>query len=96
VDQAAKRGDALALRLLEQAGTFLGIGLGTVVNLLNPELIALGGSVMKAGNLIRKPMRMSLDASSWESARRGLRIVAPALGQNAGLVGAVEWARHNA
>ena len=96
VTQAARRGDPLARRLLEQAGTYLGISLGNVVNLLNPELIVLGGSVMNAGSLIRKPMRESLNASSWPSSRRGLRIRAPKLGQDVGLIGAVEWARHNA
>lgn len=96
VTEAARQGDAVARELLERAGTFLGISLGTVVNLLNPELIVLGGSVMKAGPLIRVPMRRSLHASSWEAARHGLRIVSPALGQDVGLIGAVEWARHKA
>jgi glucokinase len=96
VTEAARQGDAVARELLERAGTFLGISLGTVVNLLNPELIVLGGSVMKAGPLIRVPMRRSLVASSWEAARRGLRIVSPALGQDVGLIGAVEWARQKA
>ncbi|TMG37810.1 MAG: ROK family protein [Chloroflexi bacterium] len=93
VVRAARGGDALSRRLLDRAGTALGIGMGTLVNLLNPELLILGGSVMKAGGLINRPMQTSLKVSSWESARRGLRIVAPRLGQNAGLVGAVEWAR---
>lgn len=93
VVRAAREGDALARRLLERAGVALGIGMGTLVNLLNPQLLILGGSVMKAGGLINRPMQAALVVSSWESARRGLRIVAPALGQNAGLVGAVEWAR---
>ncbi len=50
---------------------------------------------MKADSLIRTPMRASLLASSWEATRRGLRIVPPALGQDVGLIGAVEWARDN-
>ncbi len=48
-----------------------------------------------ARSLIRTPMRASLLASSWEAARWGLRIVPPALGQDVGLIGAVEWARYN-
>jgi glucokinase len=96
VNQAAKQGDAVARRVLDQAGAALGIGLGTLVNLLNPELIVLGGSVMNAGSLIRTPMRASLLASSWEAARWGLRMVPPALGRDVGLIGAVEWARYNA
>lgn len=96
VVRAARAGDAIAKRILERAGTALGIGLGTVVNLLNPEVLVLGGSVTKAGPLLLRPMRASLQASSWEVARRGLRIIAPALGQDAGLIGAVEWARFRA
>jgi len=96
VNQAARHGDPLARRLLEQAGAALGVGLGNLVNLLNPELIVLGGSVMNAGRLIRVPMRASLEESSWKASRRGLRIVSPALGQDVGLIGAIEWARHNA
>ncbi len=90
---AAKAGDHLARRILERAGTALGIGLGTVVNLLGPELLLLGGSVTKAGSLLLRPMHASLEASSWESARRCMRIAPPALGQDVGLIGAVEWAR---
>lgn len=96
IDEAARHGDPLARRLLEQAGAALGVGLGNLVNLLNPELIVLGGSVMKAGPLIRRPMRASLEASAWKAARRGLRIVPPVLGQDVGLIGAIEWARQNA
>ncbi len=93
---AARAGDLLAKHLIERAGAALGIGLGTVVNLLNPEVLLVGGSVMKAGSLLLRPMRASLNQSSWEVARRGLRIVSPALGQDAGLIGAVEWARFKA
>ena len=93
VTHAARAGDALALSILENAGAYLGIALGTLINLLNPELIVLGGSVLKSGPPLLKPMRASMIASSWKSSRRGLRIVRPALGGDAGLIGAVEYAR---
>jgi len=93
VVRAARAGDAVATRILHDAGTALGIGLGTVVNLLGPELLLIGGSVTKAGPLLMRPMQASLQASSWESARRALRIKRPSLGQDVGLIGAVEWAR---
>lgn len=93
VERAARQGDSISRHLLERAGTALGIGMGTLVNLLNPQLLIMGGSVMKAGFLITVPMRAALKASSWEANRRGLRIARPALGQDVGLVGAVEWAR---
>ena len=93
VVRAARAGDPLARSLLARAGTALGGGLGILVQLLNPERIVLGGSVIKAGLFISRPMRVALKATSWEVGRRGMRIVRPALGQDAGLIGAVEWAR---
>jgi glucokinase len=93
VARAARAGDALATAILENAGTYLGIAIGTLVNLFNPQLIVLGGSVLKAGAPLLRPMRRSMNASSWMASRRGLRIVPPALGDDAGLIGAVEFAR---
>jgi glucokinase len=96
VARAARAGDELANAILVNAGTYLGLAMGTLVNLFNPEVIVLGGSVLKAGNLLLRPMRRSMIASSWKAARRGLRIVRPALGDDVGLIGAVEFARFRA
>ncbi|MDQ6882727.1 MAG: ROK family protein [Candidatus Dormibacteraeota bacterium] len=93
VVRAARAGDTLALSLLANAGEALGIGIGTLINLFNPELIVLGGSVINAGTILLAPMRRTIHASSWRASRRGLRIVRPALKGDAGLVGAVEYAR---
>jgi len=93
VVRAARAGDALALTLLRNAGEALGIGMGTLINLFNPELIVLGGSVLNAGTVLLAPMRQTVRASSWRASRRGLRIVRPALKGDAGLVGAIEYAR---
>jgi glucokinase len=91
--RAARAGDTLAISILDTAGTYLGIAIGTLVNLFNPQLIVLGGSVIKAGAPLLGPMRRAMIASSWKAARHGLRIVRPALGDDAGLIGAVEFAR---
>ena len=93
VVKAARAGDDFARQILETAGAYLGIALGTLVNLFNPEMIVLGGSVIKAGPLLLRPMRESMKESSWAASRKGLRIVPPALGGDAGLIGAVEFAR---
>jgi glucokinase len=93
VARAARAGDVLAKAILENAGTYLGIAMGTLVNLFNPQLIVLGGSVLKVGAPLLRPMRTSMNASSWKASRRGLRIVPPELGDDAGLIGAVEFAR---
>src|SRR5256885_7166838 len=49
VVRAARAGDQLAISILETAGAYLGSAMGTLVNLFNPQLIVLGGSVLKAG-----------------------------------------------
>lgn len=48
IGQAAQQGDRFARTLLQEAGSFLGIGLVGVVNLLNPRLITIGGSLARA------------------------------------------------
>src|SRR5260370_22200927 len=93
VVQAARAGDQLALSILDNAGAYLGIAIGTLVNLFNPQLIVLGGSVIKAGAPLLTPMRRSMLGSAWKAARRGVGVVRPALGDDAGLIGAVEFAR---
>jgi glucokinase len=93
VVRAARAGDELGTAILDNAGTYLGLAIGTLVNLFNPQLIVLGGSVIKAGHFLLGPMRRSMNESSWKAARRGLRIVRPALGDDVGLIGAVEFAR---
>ena len=46
---AAKEGDDIALQLLNEVGRYLGIAIASIINLLNPELIVIGGGVSKAG-----------------------------------------------
>ncbi len=90
VSQAATLGDELASEVLETAGWALGVGIGNVANLMNPQRFVLGGGVTKAG------------ASFWEVVRRVARetalpevhfdIVPAALGDEAPLWGAVALA----
>lgn len=50
VSQAAAQGDELAIAALETAGWALGMAIGNVANLINPQLFVLGGGVTKAGD----------------------------------------------
>src|SRR2546427_5304629 len=93
VDRAARAGDELALAILENAGTYLGLAMGNLVNLFNPQLIVLGGSVLKAGTPLLGPMCRSMNAASWKASPRRPRLVRPVLGDDVGLIGAVEFAR---
>jgi glucokinase len=93
VAEAAVKGDALALAVLHDAGWFLGLGLGSLLNILDPEILVLGGGAIQAGPSFLEPMRDGTRFQAFPSTYSHVRIVTAALGQDAGLVGAVEWAR---
>jgi glucokinase len=56
VVEAANGGDAVALKSLKQVGYHLGIGLASLVNALNPDLVVLGGILSLAGDYLLPPI----------------------------------------
>jgi glucokinase len=60
VGQAAGAGDTLALEVVQEAGTWLGLGLANLLHLFNPQAIVLGGSVTQLGDLILEPARSAM------------------------------------
>ena len=86
---AAKAKDRLALQAFRRAGYFLGIGLANLINLLDPELIILGGSVIKSSEFFWPEMIESARSHSWPSLFRACRIVKTRLGNQVGDLGAL-------
>jgi glucokinase len=84
----AKEGDARALELLTGIGRRLGAGIGSLVNIFDPELVVIGGGFAAAGDFLFQPARevMQREALAPESDR--VRIVRAELGTTAGLIGA--------
>lgn len=89
VAKAAKEGDQLAVQILRNAGHFLGIGLANLINILNPEVIILGGGVMKSGDLIWKSMEQAIKRDAWPGPLRVCRIARSKLGEHCGDLGAI-------
>lgn len=85
---AAKLGNMSARRLVEDAGLHLGWGLATVVNLLNPGVVVVGGEMARAGDLLLDAARLGLRRHVLADAA-ATPIVASTLGERASLVGAV-------
>ncbi|MGH8906441.1 MAG: ROK family protein [Egibacteraceae bacterium] len=89
VTAAARAGDTLALEVLARCGFWLGVGIASLVNALDPEIVVVGGGAMRAGELLLSPARTALAARLMG---RGHRIAPPVvrarLGGDAGLVGA--------
>jgi len=85
---AARAGDAEARDAVAAAGRLLGAGVATLVNLLNPELVVVGGGFGEALDLLVEPMREILARDGLAPARDLVRIVPAELGPDAGVIGA--------
>jgi glucokinase-like ROK family protein len=87
VADAARAGDAVAQRILANVGSYLGMAISTLVNLIDPEMVVLGGSVMSASDHIIGAVRESMAKHTLHG--ESVNIVPSALGDQAGLIGAV-------
>lgn len=85
---AGNAGNMAARRALEDAGLHLGWGLASVVNLLNPAIVVVGGDMARAGDLLLEPTRSGLRRHALDSVAL-TPVVASELGERASLVGAV-------
>jgi glucokinase len=93
VTRLAREGDELALSVLEEAGRWLGIGLAGFVNIFNPEVTAVGGGVMAAGELILKSAREEVRLRARPPSRDLVEIMEATLGPESGVLGAAALAR---
>jgi len=83
VISAAKAGHQAARAALEDASTYLGVGIANLVNLLNPRLVLLGGGLMVGWPLAIERVREVVYARSRPVAREGVEIDTPTLGDDA-------------
>jgi glucokinase len=87
--EAALQGDPSARQSVAEMGTWLGIGLASLVAILDPEVIVVGGGAARAGDILLQPTRDSMMAALEGSAfRQPTPVVAASLGEDAGIVGA--------
>jgi glucokinase len=85
--------DEPALRAFALAGKYLGRGLAILVNLLNPELIVLGGGVARTGEPLLGPALRAMHETALPACMEDVRIELTALGDDAGILGAACAAR---
>ncbi len=92
VEIAARNGDSLALDIIAKAATYLGIGLVNLVNIFNPEMIIIGGGMVKIGDLLLAPARQVMLERAFQLPAQTVRIVPAQLGDDAGVLGAATFA----
>ena len=88
VIEASRAGDKLANELLENAGSQLGKKIAFLVNLLNPEVVVMGGGIEQAGSVFMDSVKRTIHSWAREENIRNLRIVPARLGENAVAMGA--------
>lgn len=88
VSVAAQQGDAVAKRIFTIIGEYIGVGLASVVNLLNPEKIIIGGGVAAAGDILMNPIKETLVKRAMPISGAAVEVVPAQLGNTAGVIGA--------
>lgn len=89
VVDAALAGDQRAITILSEAGLDLGRGISILIQLLNPELIIIGGSVAEAKQYLITPIQQALNIYSMAKARENTELTLYKLGKEVGLLGGV-------
>lgn len=84
----ANEGEQRAIEILDGIGRHLGSGIGTLVNIFNPELVVIGGGFAAAGDLVLEPARAVMRREALAHAGDRIPIVRAELGTAAGLIGA--------
>jgi glucokinase len=89
---AGKQGDELALEIFRRMGVYLGIGLANLINILNPEMIVIGGGVVNGWDLFEKHMHQQVEERAFPLLAARVKIERAKCGDDAGLLGAARLA----
>jgi glucokinase len=92
VYEAGLAGDDLAIAVFEKVGKYLGVAVANLINLMNPEIIVIGGGVVNGWPLFEEPMRKQIAARAFKAQLGKVKVVPAECGDNAGLLGAARLA----
>ncbi len=86
--EAANAGDTKAIELWQTLGEWLGVGLASLVNIFNPELILIGGGLSGARELLLEPARVAASKRCYHANWQDVTISRAEFGEKSGIVGA--------
>lgn len=92
---AGLEGDELALEIFRRMGVYLGIGLANLINILNPEMIVIGGGVVNGWDLFEKDLMQQVEERAFPLLAARVKIERAKCGDDAGLLGAARLAISN-
>jgi glucokinase len=88
VAEAASIGDELSIGILQEAGQALGAGIVSIIHVMNPEVLIIGGGAASIGAPLLDPMKQVIEERAIAAMAAGVTIVSPVLGKEAGAIGA--------
>ena len=89
VYDAAKKGDGLANEIVRDTARYLGAGIATLLNVINPDVVVVAGGVTRAGDALFGPLNTEVRRRAFKPAVQAVRIVPAELPGTAGVIGAV-------
>ncbi len=96
VYEAVVLGDPYANDVMKETAKFLGTGVASIVNVLNPQMIVIAGGVTRAGDHLFVPLRAEVRRRAFRSSAEACRIVPASLPGTAGVIGAAAVFKHAA
>ena len=94
VYQSAKAGDQAARKIFQDMGRYLGIGIAGLINILNPEMVILGGGVSNSWDIFFPFTREEIQKRALKIPAARVKIVPAVCGDDAGLLGAAYLVLH--
>lgn len=88
----AKKGDPIATKAVDRLVKYLAIGIGNIINILDPEMIIIGGGISKAGDYLIDKLNKEIPRNIWLKSMNLTKIVRASLGNNAGIIGSAVYA----
>ncbi len=88
----AESGDAQALKFWQEYGKYLGIGVTSLIYVLTPEAVVIGGGVSASFEFFLPSMKVEIERRVMPTSRVDLQIIKAQLGNNAGMLGAAKLA----
>jgi glucokinase len=92
VTELAYDGDVAAIAAIALIGRWLGVGIANLVNMLNPDVVIVGGGVIAAGELLLEPARAEVRERALSPSKEHVRIVPARFGAESGMLGAAALA----
>lgn len=95
LSDAADAGDVLAIEIWDEVGTYLGVGIGSVINIFAPDIVAVGGQIANAGEWLIGPARRTAENVAIPSLFADARIEKATCIDDAGMLGGAALALQN-